>query len=590
MSKLFETPTFGKQIFKDFIFPCQQNKAPAIGESWKTWRGNTEDITLAGLDCGKAGLVVVDFDFYKSEFKKDRNALAFYHQVKIKSKFMQKTKSGGEHYFFRRPEDRKIGCMNPFIGVDIKGIGGYVCIYNVPFHQGANFETFSEFYKALPVFDFQIKGKPLANVHSSEWAKGNRNNTLNTKLYRVLSMGDWTGARNVLDEAEKAGLSHKEICRTAKSVVASGITPVIPINRTQPKPEPKLKNSIKDFTEITGAESNWIIPDWIPEYGTVLLTADKGGRKTTTGFYLCRSLMSKDSIPLIKKTKGLNGRLLYCWIDGQDTTHKKRLESYDFDLKRVSSWEYDPRNKKTDWSNLLNIEKEIKQGIEKKNPYSIVFIDRIDLCVRGNKQKQDIVDTNKMLELFANKYKVLFLMTRHTSKPQGQDIRKFKDRTDGFKDWQHGPRVCLMIHATRDEAYVFKQYINEAPNSGLLSFTYHTHSNGKQFFKLAGYDETISQDEIEAKLNPKGAKDSLISKSDLIYSIFKEKGQRCKERGIEAYALTKTQIYGYANEKELAQTTTYRTMIQKLGAFYDSSGGNKKYGTMWFCPIKKSDL
>lgn len=131
------TPEISKKIFQDYIFPCKKNKSPAIhkGTSWQNWTGNITDKQLAGLNCEKADLVVIDFDIYKDEFKKSKESQSFYKEVKRHAVYMQRTQSGGEHFFFKQPflKQNKIRNSCPFPCVEIRGIGGYVCLYQTPF-------------------------------------------------------------------------------------------------------------------------------------------------------------------------------------------------------------------------------------------------------------------------------------------------------------------------------------------------------------------------------------------------------------------------------------------------------------------------
>ena len=172
-----ETPDNVKEFFKDYIFPCQQNKKPAVPQktSWQVWEGETKNITLAGLHCGKAGLVVFDFDIYKPEFKNSKEAQALYKKIKKLTPFKQTTQSGGEHYFFKQPEGQSIYNKKPCPGVEIRATGGYVCLYEMPFLSDANIESFNDFYNLLPVFPHGIlkgiiKEKPTPGPgKTNEW-------------------------------------------------------------------------------------------------------------------------------------------------------------------------------------------------------------------------------------------------------------------------------------------------------------------------------------------------------------------------------------------------------------------------------------
>ena len=87
---------------------------------------------------------------------------------------MQKTQSGGEHYFFKQPEGWPIKNKFPFPGVEVKGKGGYCCMYEAFFPKGIS--TYEEFHAQLPVFDFSD-----FNMKTGESEKVNVNVVLKSK-------------------------------------------------------------------------------------------------------------------------------------------------------------------------------------------------------------------------------------------------------------------------------------------------------------------------------------------------------------------------------------------------------------------------
>ena len=217
---LFKTPENVKNFFTGLIHPCLQDKSPAVqaGESWKNWIGDENNIILAGLNLEKAKLVVVDVDLYKKEFSEDKNAQAFYEKVKQTSRFMQKTQSNGEHYFFKKPEDRIIKNAFPFSGVEIKSAGGYVCLYNFPFLTEAGFDSFQEFYEALPEFKFKYPKQQKTD----NWREGNRNNMLNKEVYAGSMSGNPLRILKAAYDAGRTGLPWAETQATAQSGLNSG--------------------------------------------------------------------------------------------------------------------------------------------------------------------------------------------------------------------------------------------------------------------------------------------------------------------------------------------------------------------------------
>ena len=172
------TPQNVKIFFKDYLFPCWSKedisglprsasylkaKSPRLPEG-NTWCAERKDkplyrsiegAGLFGLDCGQAGLVVVDFDSYKSDSMNEKEKARFKEIysliIKANSKYFVKTPSGGTHYFFRGSFPSKV----PVVGCDIKGQGGYVCLYSAP-PEIEKHSSFESWRQALPAFGLRI--------------------------------------------------------------------------------------------------------------------------------------------------------------------------------------------------------------------------------------------------------------------------------------------------------------------------------------------------------------------------------------------------------------------------------------------------
>ena len=228
-----KTPPEVKEFFKDFIFPCQGNKKPAVPKrtNWQDWKGDTESIGLAGLNCGKAGLVVFDFDIYKDDFKKSKQSKELYKKVKRLSQFKQTTQSGGEHYFFKQPEGQTISNKDSSLpkGIEIRGAGGYACLYQLPFLPASGIETFEELYKMLPDFPCEIL-KELDKEKSAKEkqtpGEGKNNEWLNSG-FGTFANGDPAQIKNKIIEIVKGYL--KTPGKTSKT-----------------EAKEKLKKSLKD--------------------------------------------------------------------------------------------------------------------------------------------------------------------------------------------------------------------------------------------------------------------------------------------------------------------------------------------------------
>ena len=164
-----ETPQSIKNLFQEFLFPCNSKKIPIVGHGYSWEHGNKAQKTvirdikslLCGIDCGQARLALVDCDTYKEEFKKSKEAQAFFQECKKKSKFCYQTPRGGWHFYFKMPSDLTIRSSAPFPGIEIKAKGGYVCVCGHP-AELAGYDDWESFYKDLPVFDFKQWSKEQA--------------------------------------------------------------------------------------------------------------------------------------------------------------------------------------------------------------------------------------------------------------------------------------------------------------------------------------------------------------------------------------------------------------------------------------------
>ena len=107
-TKIPKTPDIIKELFKPFLFPCNNKKIPAIpkGSSWErhnrykkpVFRGT--EYPLCGVDCGEAKIVVVDGDTYKPDFKQSKESQTFYNECRKKIQvFLQNTKWRGTYLF-----------------------------------------------------------------------------------------------------------------------------------------------------------------------------------------------------------------------------------------------------------------------------------------------------------------------------------------------------------------------------------------------------------------------------------------------------------------------------------------------------------
>lgn len=263
------------------VFPCKSDKRPytahgfkdattnatTIREWWARWPG-----AALGLDCGGAGLVVIDCDVKNGiDGIANFEALGIDHDGALHAT----TPSGGLHIVFRvneTPLGNSAGKLAP--GIDTRGAGGYIILPPSQIDSG----------KYIALDDWQREPPPLtgaleallikrpaaitlptspltpgagygdaalaAEVETvARAAEGARNDTLNRAAYslgQLVAGGELDRAMvetALLQAARAAGLPERESLRTIESGLKNGAaTP-----RQRPAPAPRSNRSpVKD--------------------------------------------------------------------------------------------------------------------------------------------------------------------------------------------------------------------------------------------------------------------------------------------------------------------------------------------------------
>ena len=296
-----KTPQSAKDLFKDFLFPCDLKKNPVLekGKSWSVWaKDNSEkwikntkkvirSITsrLCGLDCGQANLVVVDIDQYKEDFKQSKEAQAFLKECLKRSQFVVKTPRGGLHIFFKQPKAMIIGCPKPYDGVEIKGRGGYVCSYGLPFNPDAiECNSYEAFYNNLPEFPYGDFSNHTTKTSESEYefGEGKNNRAVISHASRSALSGGIDQATNSIIKMFSANANRTwDKHKYTKDFLTNLIKKWKPNNAQLPQTDLKLrlhkKTKIKDII--------WRVPQWI-EQGFCLIAGLPGTGKSTLAIYI----------------------------------------------------------------------------------------------------------------------------------------------------------------------------------------------------------------------------------------------------------------------------------------------------------------
>jgi hypothetical protein len=149
------------------IFPCAANKKP-LGP-WKSiatadpatvasmWRKNPN--ALPAIDCGKAGLVVIDCDRHGGP-----DGVAAFDELVNNEVFAPQvhTPRHGKHVYFRQPPGMRIGNSSGDLpaGIDVRGAGGYVIAPGTRLPDGRTYEaanfSLSEIVELPPMLIDQI--------------------------------------------------------------------------------------------------------------------------------------------------------------------------------------------------------------------------------------------------------------------------------------------------------------------------------------------------------------------------------------------------------------------------------------------------
>ena len=265
------------------IFPVEpRGKRPMRGLRWReasttdpktvrAWWKRWPEANI-GLDCGKSGLVVLDFDAGKPTFAGDDLLEALFRIPTASAA----TGGGGYHFLFQQPEGEPLGNSRGRLpaGVDVRGHGGYIVLPPSIHPWGERYAWLDDGEPApLPDFILELLRSPqepverrtapvrangkkkhagvspyAAKAMGEETAavalavEGTRNETLNRAAFnlgQLVAGGELDAAAvksTLLSAALVAGLPEQE----AKNTIASGMAAGARGPRTAPAPRAKL--------------------------------------------------------------------------------------------------------------------------------------------------------------------------------------------------------------------------------------------------------------------------------------------------------------------------------------------------------------
>lgn len=425
------------------IFPCGKaatgEKFPLIN-GWatkassdplqiKTWQDQYRDrIAGWGLPTGSINnLWVLDIDV-----KGEKNGFEYLNRkgIQLPTTMYQRTPSGGAHLFFKNnPSLNLRNTVNKDLGIDSRGEGGFVWIYNISNDPPID----------IPNWALEIVQKPVNHIDPNQTntysieptialerfntsinairnaGQGERNNILNTHSYIIgqLVSANAVPAQYAWDEVTKAalsiGLTPHEIQATTQSGFKGGAShplthpfgdtppvPVIPIIPDMPMVEEQIRwtptfatrEELMDWTKLKKPQ---LFKDWSTE--DIHLTSAIGGvGKTTLKLYeaVCLALgqpflgfeciqpgrtlfvIGEDSEPKLKAMLGRICQQLGILELGQEHRLNAVLNNVVIKLADELPLVTFNRGTNTYVTNQDSVAK-IKQAIEDLNPKQIIF-------------------------------------------------------------------------------------------------------------------------------------------------------------------------------------------------------------------------
>ena len=532
--------------------------------------------------------VMLDFD--KIEFIK---------KVKLPKPFFKIKTGRGEHWGFLNGDfERSYNLV--FGEAQFNGRGVFVPgSYHAPTGQFYELIEYFESPDKLFVKDIKPYLKPTKETHGKgtqrEFGPGQNNSAIPSRAGKAGARGDIDlAAKDIIDLFKKnanrpnfdAETHLKDYLNFFKKTPKTIQLPPDPTPQGPDKKRDKFVFEAVD-TKKDIVPSQWHVPHWLPRIGVVLLTSDKGVGKTALLFLMQKCLVNgvglKDNF---FKTQYPVKKSLFCYGERRKDYYENlwKIHGGKDDSVILWRWASDYKTKKHGLRNFTL--KNLRYALEDNPDIDTVYIDRADLLAKENSQFS-IRDSGFELDEISEDLKVLFVVTRHTSKPIGTDARQFQEKTSGFKEWQHSPVCCLFAHAHEKKLLLFKVYANECSRDGIIKFSW-KNEGGIFIPKYESHDPLLTISEIEQLYNKKETEGKREKKQMNIYKIFEKHGKRCK--AFRQGESVQTPVFILSNreveklvKKAIPPRTVYWNLVNKLEGW---SKRGEQGSQLWHCPVK----
>ena len=410
------------------VIPCTIDKKPMI--AWKKLKSyyNADMVKeyarkkpgcLWAVPCNQ-GFSVIDCDSYKPEFQSDKNSVDLELKLKQVCGYRQKTQSGGRHYFVKGTLDKNKPISK---AVDVRTEGGIAVLYLIP--TSKNFKDKEEFLKALPKSDqfiqsIQKKSKEIVRQVNpkisvgidKEWTEGNRNNTLNSKLYGYMLNNKIDKAVETIETAlrlKKPSDPADEIPNTIKSVRES----VQKIKQDQ-----AIDNKITIHENLPIVPIKPAIKGWLWFNVLNIILGDSGVGKTSLFAYLATINYQKKAFwPGGPEGDG-RPSFYICYERKLASIRSKNLASGG-NFKEIEIFKKKGKHSMLDMDNEQDVEAFKQQLFDQdgKAKYFMVCFDPVNVLVKENNNNNDKVRASLEKFLLAmGDIQTAFILIQHIGK------------------------------------------------------------------------------------------------------------------------------------------------------------------------------